>query len=86
MDVSLTPELKQFVQERVASGQNQSANDVILDALRLLQSRQRQDEEKLDWLRAAVAEGIASLDRGEGIPGDEVFRRLYARLAEQDSA
>jgi antitoxin ParD1/3/4 len=86
MDVTLTPELEQFVQERVASGKNQSANDVILDALRALEVQEREEQQKLEWLRAAIDKGIASLDRGEGIPGDEVFRQLYARLAERESA
>jgi hypothetical protein len=34
---------------------------------------------KLDDLRTAVQLGIDSLERGEGIPADEVFDRLEAK-------
>jgi antitoxin ParD1/3/4 len=36
MNVSITPELEQFVLDRVASGQYQSASEVVRAALRLL--------------------------------------------------
>ena len=36
MNVSITPELEQFVSDRVASGQYQSASEVVRAALRLL--------------------------------------------------
>ncbi len=36
MNVSITPELEQFVAARVASGQYQSASEVVRAALRLL--------------------------------------------------
>jgi antitoxin ParD1/3/4 len=80
MDVTLTPELEQFVQERVASGKNDSASDVLLESLRLLQEREREEAEKLAWLRAAIDAGIASAERGELLSGEEVFARLRARI------
>jgi hypothetical protein len=33
----------------------------------------------IDELRAKLAEGIPSLDRGEGIEGEEAFRQLRQR-------
>ena len=41
MNVSLTPELEQLVQEKVASGLYQTASEVVRDALRLLKERDR---------------------------------------------
>lgn len=34
---------------------------------------------RLDALRAAIDEGLSSLDRGEGTDGKEVFARLRAK-------
>jgi antitoxin ParD1/3/4 len=39
MNVSLTPELEQLVQEKVKSGRYLSASEVVREALRLLEER-----------------------------------------------
>ena len=39
MNVSLTPELEQLVQDKVASGLYQTASEVVREALRLLKER-----------------------------------------------
>lgn len=44
MNVSLTPELEQLVQEKVASGLYQTASEVVRDALRLLKERDMRQE------------------------------------------
>jgi antitoxin ParD1/3/4 len=42
MNVSLTPELTQFVSERVATGQYRTASEVVRAALRLLKQQEPQ--------------------------------------------
>jgi antitoxin ParD1/3/4 len=81
VNVSLTPELEKFIDDRVASGQYRSASEVVRESLRLLQEREQRREAKLVALRAAIDEGIASLDRGEGISGDEALVYLRRRRA-----
>ena len=41
MNVSLTPELERFVQEKVRSGRYTSASEVVREALRLLEEHER---------------------------------------------
>ena len=41
MNVSLTPELEQFVQAKVESGRYNSASEVVRDALRLLDDHEQ---------------------------------------------
>ena len=41
MNVSLTPELEQYVQEKVSSGLYYSASEVIREGLRLLKEREQ---------------------------------------------
>ena len=60
MNVSVTPDLDRFVRESVGGGRYQSASEVVRDALRLLQDRQRHEALKLDAQRAEIQRGIDS--------------------------
>jgi antitoxin ParD1/3/4 len=82
LNVSLTPELEQFVHSRVASGRYQTASEVIREGLRLLEERERAREAALEELRAKIRRGAGQADRGELLDGDTVFdeiRRLSAQ-------
>ena len=76
MNVSLTPELEQFVQSRVASGQYQTASEVVREGLRLLEEREQARETALNELRAKIRRGIEQADRGELLDGDTVFEEI----------
>jgi antitoxin ParD1/3/4 len=69
--VSLTPELDRFVVSIVNAGRYANAGEVMRAALRLLQRDEREREQKMAALRAAIDEGIAS---GVAEPG--VFSRV----------
>jgi antitoxin ParD1/3/4 len=71
--MSLTPELEELIQERVPSGRDTSASEVVRDALRLLQDRDELRRLRMDELRAKVAAGLDALGRGEGVDGDAVI-------------
>jgi antitoxin ParD1/3/4 len=82
LNVSLTPELEQFVQSRVASGLYQTASEVIREGLRLLEERERARDIALEELRAKIRRGAEQADRGELLDGEAVFeeiRQLSAR-------
>lgn len=51
-NVSLTPELEQFVSARVATGRYQNASEVVRAALRLLEEKERKDERRRGVLPA----------------------------------
>lgn len=59
--VNLTGKLAEFVEDRVASGEYDSATDVVHDAVRLLSDDY---DRKLTALRAAIAEGTADVEAG----------------------
>jgi antitoxin ParD1/3/4 len=67
MNISLTPQLEKLVQERVKSGLYTSASEVIREALRLLDSR---DRGLTQQLRADVESGLRQLDAGQSRPFD----------------
>jgi len=81
MNVSLTDELKKFVDDSVASGLYRSASEVIREGLRLLAEHDRLRELRLHEVRRQIADGLDSLDRGEGRDAGDVFARLEQRIA-----
>ena len=82
MNVSLTPELEDFIQERVKSGRYHSASEVVREALRLLEDRDEVRRLRLDEMRKKIAAGLASLDRGGALPGEKVFDGLESDLSD----
>lgn len=60
MNVSLTPQLETMVRERVASGRYNNASEVVREALRLLDDRERRQH-----LRSLLAVGLEEERRGE---------------------
>ena len=79
MHVSLTTHLEEYVREKVESGLYNSNSEVVREALRLMGERDRLREIRLEELRKEIQIGIDQADRGELIPGDEVFRQLKKR-------
>ena len=65
MNVSLTEELAGFVKAKVLTGRYSSSSEVVREALRLMEQRDQYEAEKLQRLRQAWDEGIASGDAGE---------------------
>jgi antitoxin ParD1/3/4 len=67
MNVSLTPELEQWVQNKVKSGRYHSVSEVIREGLRLLEERDILRQVKLERLRDDIRQGVES---GEVTPLD----------------
>ena len=63
-NVSLGEYFDGYVQKQVESGRFSSASEVIRDALRLHEERERFWPSQLAALRKDIAEGIADLDAG----------------------
>lgn len=79
MNVSLTPELKQFVQNKVESGLYYSASEVIREGLRMLQEKEMLKQIQIEELRKEIQKGIEQADRGELVDGEEVFETIRAK-------
>ena len=73
INVSLSNELEAFVHAKVASGEYAHASEVLRDGLRSLM---RDDADKLERLRAAIAKGVWSADEGRLIQFDDAFDRI----------
>ena len=79
--MNLTSDLAGFVQEQTRSGKYTSASEVVQEALRLLEAAERFRADRLRDARAKIAEGLASLNRGEGLDGEDVLRDLEAAIS-----
>ena len=79
MNVSLTPQLERFVHKKVQVGRYNSASEVVREALRLLEDKDRLRQKRVEEIRRKIEEGWESLQRGEGVDGEEFFERLARR-------
>lgn len=79
MHVSLTPQLEEIVKRKVDSGLYNSSSEVVREAIRLLDERDRYQEMKMEALRHEIQLG---LDSGEAHPVDfeDIKKRGRERL------
>lgn len=80
MNIILKSEEEQLIQEKIKSGKYESAYEVIVEALRLLEERDKHYEKWVEETREKVAVGLEQLDQGEGIDGEIVIARLRDKL------
>jgi antitoxin ParD1/3/4 len=64
-----------FVQAQLSSGRYNNASEVLRDALRLMEDRER----RLAALDAAIAAGLEDVQAGRVHAAEDVFNRLEAR-------
>ncbi len=74
MDIALSPAFERFIDAKVASGQYETASEVVREALQLLEIRDQAREQ----LRADVQEGFDQLARGDGHAYDKTTGRSLA--------
>ena len=81
MNVSLTPELEQFVSTKVGSGRYNSASEVVREALRLLEEHDQARARQLAEFTRELGHRLASLARGEKTySSDDVRRRAHTAV------
>jgi len=86
MNIELSPEVEELLRKKIGAGTYASENDVLHQALRLLEEQDEYLELHREEIRGKIDEARRSLDRGEGIDGEQVIERLFRKLAdlEQD--
>jgi len=82
MTIQITrPEIEALIQQRLNSGAFKSVEDVLFDALEVQKEREAWLLENKDAIQEKIERGLAQLDRGEGISGDQLRARLEADKA-----
>jgi antitoxin ParD1/3/4 len=57
---SIGKHFEEFIAGLIAGGRYSTASEIIRDGLRLIEEREQRREAKLEWLRAAIQEGLDS--------------------------
>ncbi len=76
MNVSLTPELEEFVNAKVEAGRYGSASEVVREALRLLEEHDLNRAARLAEFNQELGRRLESLDRGMHVNPVEARDRL----------
>jgi len=79
---SLGPHFEAFIQSQLATGRYGNASEVIRDALRQMEEREKQ----YAALDAKLTKAIAEVEAGEFYDANEVFDELEARYAAMEKA
>lgn len=88
MKAVLTPELEQWIHKKVETGTYLSASEVVREALRLLDERDKLQAMKFEEIRKEIQIGIDQADRGEvaplDLPGTLVWVRTCRRAGNRE--
>jgi antitoxin ParD1/3/4 len=64
LNINLTPQLEKLVRQKVSSGRYNSASEVVREALRIMEAREKANDElqslKLEQLRRDIRDGLNS--------------------------
>lgn len=81
MNITLSPEQEQFIQSQITRGKYQNVEQVIKEALTILEIlNQENDLKRLEELKEKIAMGLEDVKQGKLTDGELVFERLQERL------
>lgn len=77
MNISLTPELESYIQEKVNSGLYTSVSEVIRESLRLMHTY---DDLQKHQLNQAIEVGLVQLKTDDKVLASEAYQRLKKKI------
>ncbi len=80
MNISLTPELEKFIQDKVSSGMYTSASEVVRESLRLLHACEELQEHRVEQLNREISVGMQQLRSGKRISAKDSYSRLKSKI------
>jgi antitoxin ParD1/3/4 len=82
--ITLTREMEDAIQRRLATGRYASDDDVIRAALRVLERHDEERARKLALLDDALSRGVADAEAGRVMPLEEAFARIRKEIGLRD--
>ncbi|NJK70437.1 MAG: type II toxin-antitoxin system ParD family antitoxin [Microcoleus sp. CSU_2_2] len=80
MNIILKPDQAELIKQKLNSGKYNNTDEIIAEALQLLEQRDREYQTWVEETREKVDVAIEELRRGEGIDGDIVVAQLKEKL------
>lgn len=80
MNISITPELEKFIQDKVNSGMYSSASEVVRDSLRMMHQYDALKSKNLAELNQAINVGLTQLEKGEKKDAQKSYKRLKSKI------
>lgn len=84
MNITLTPEAEQLIQEKLKSGQYQTADEVIVEGLQLLEQRDQHYKVWLEEITRQVELSLQQLTLDEKTDREVVIARLREQVTSED--
>ncbi len=81
-NISLTPELDQFIDDRVESGLYESASEVVREGLRLLRHREDLQKKQVERVKAKIEKGWHQSESGQMVSDTDVEEHFRKRSEE----
>lgn len=82
MNISLTPELEKYVQDKVSCGMYTSASEVIRESLRLMHTYDDIQKQRIAQLNQAIDIGMEQLSQNKGIEGKYSRAKMKKKIDE----
>ncbi|MDP3001102.1 MAG: hypothetical protein Q8N47_26705 [Bryobacterales bacterium] len=83
MNVTLKPELEEFIEAEVKSGRSADSSQFLNRAVyHYVVARDLGEEYTPEEMDRMIAEGLDDIERGDTIEGEEAFRQLCAYSAD----
>ena len=76
MNISMPPELENFVHSQIALGVYGSESELVSEALRLLYDQEDARRRKIKQLNADIQIGLDQIENGEVISAEESQKRI----------
>ena len=80
MNISLTPELEKYIQEKVNSGLYTSVSEVIRESLRLMNIYDDLQRHRIEQLNQSIEIGLLQLQAGKKVLAKEAYQRLKKKI------
>ena len=80
MNVSLTNELENFVQEKIRCGMYASVSEVIRESLRLMYAHENLKKQQVAQLNREIESGLKELDRQECVDGETSRKKMKQKI------
>lgn len=80
MNVSLTPELEKYVQDKVRGGLYTSASEVVRESLRMMHDFEDLHKKRIKELDDSIAIAMQQMQRGQKISGSDSYKKMKAKI------